>query len=154
VALLIGRLYEVYLKDYGAPHSNEVARFLEEFYRKYSDGFINVPTWEEIKDEPARYYVLYDDSKTTLEEAVIGVGAVRIANGYIKRVVIRKDMRGRGLGKLLLTHLISVAANRNDHVTLHVRKNNTVMRHIVEKLGFQIKEEDENSYLYELRVMG
>ena len=66
------------------------------------------------------------------------------AIGYIKRVVVDPDFRGRGLAQHLMQHIIQFA--RNDYhlkaLDLHVWEENSAAAHLYESLGFNLQHRE------------
>ncbi len=66
------------------------------------------------------------------------------AVGYIKRVVVHPNFRGRGLAQQLMLHIIHFA--RNEHhlkaLDLHVWEKNHAAIHLYETLGFDLQHRE------------
>lgn len=64
--------------------------------------------------------------------------------GYIKRVVIHPDFRGRGLAKSLLTHVMACARTEYNlqAVDLHVWEQNVPGIKLYELLGFELQHRE------------
>jgi len=64
--------------------------------------------------------------------------------GYIKRVVILPDFRGRGLAKTLLTHVLTFAQTEQklQAVDLHVWEQNVSAIKLYELLGFELRHRE------------
>jgi ribosomal-protein-alanine N-acetyltransferase len=69
---------------------------------------------------------------------------------HISNIAIHPDYRRRGLGKMLLTHLLEEAVARGAaKASLEVRRSNTAARHMYEKLGFKVVTVRKNYYVPE-----
>lgn len=58
--------------------------------------------------------------------------------GHITNIAVVPEMRGRGLGKMLVKGLMQLAQIRGvERMTLEVRPSNQVARRLYEKMGFE-----------------
>ncbi|HLI68165.1 MAG TPA: N-acetyltransferase [Ktedonobacteraceae bacterium] len=66
------------------------------------------------------------------------------AIGYIKRVVVHPDFRGRGLARQLIHHLIAYARNELHlaALDLHVWEGNQPAVRLYESLGFELQHRE------------
>jgi ribosomal protein S18 acetylase RimI-like enzyme len=73
------------------------------------------------------------------------------AIGYVKRVVVHPDYRGKGLAKHLMQHIIHFARHERklEAVDLHVWEGNTTAIHLYEALGFTLQHRE---LYYRLRL--
>lgn len=64
--------------------------------------------------------------------------------GYIKRVIVHPDFRGRGLAKILLTHVMACAHTEYNlqAVDLHVWEQNVSAIKLYELLGFELQHRE------------
>ena len=71
------------------------------------------------------------------QETISGVG-------YIKRVIVHPDFRGRGLAKTLMTHIITFARTEQNlrAVDLHVWEKNLSAIKLYEILGFELQHRE------------
>jgi ribosomal-protein-alanine N-acetyltransferase len=61
-----------------------------------------------------------------------------VDEAHVTSVAVKPDMRGRGLGELLMLSLFDIALRLEARwVTLEVRVSNTIARRLYEKLGFR-----------------
>jgi ribosomal protein S18 acetylase RimI-like enzyme len=64
--------------------------------------------------------------------------------GYVKRVIVHPDFRGKGLAKLMLQHIVNFA--RSEHIVhaidLHVWEGNHSAIRLYEKLGFKLQHRE------------
>lgn len=81
----------------------------------------------------ARYLVAEENG-----EIIAYAGAWMIFDeGHITNVAVRKDQRGKGIGKAIMAALMQYAANLGvRYVTLEVRKSNTVAQELYKGFGF------------------
>lgn len=83
-----------------------------------------------------------------------------IAYGYLTKwpefpiptvgIWVKDTLRGYGLGKKILKHLIEKASDEYPAVRLSVLKTNAVAIHIYKEAGFKTTEEAENVYWMQL----
>ena len=66
------------------------------------------------------------------------------AVGYIKRVVVHPDFRGRGLAQHLMQHIIQFAHSEYHlkAIDLHVWEGNAAAIHLYEALGFALQHRE------------
>jgi ribosomal protein S18 acetylase RimI-like enzyme len=71
------------------------------------------------------------------QETISGVG-------YIKRVIVDPDFRGRGLAKTLMTHIITFARTEQNlrAIDLHVWEKNFSAIKLYELLGFELQHRE------------
>jgi ribosomal protein S18 acetylase RimI-like enzyme len=64
--------------------------------------------------------------------------------GYIKRVIVHPDFRGKGLAKQMLQHIIKFADTEQklEAVDLHVWEGNLSAIHLYESLGFALQHRE------------
>ena len=64
--------------------------------------------------------------------------------GYVKRVVVHPDYRGRGLSRILMEYVITYARNEQGMaaIDLHVWENNIPAIRLYESLGFQLQHKE------------
>lgn len=64
--------------------------------------------------------------------------------GYIKRVIVHPDIRGHGLAKSLLTHILAFARTEQklQAIDLHVWEGNVSAIRLYELLGFELKHRE------------
>ena len=121
------------------------------------DSFSASPT-RDIHRDVHKYFGSVDPS--THEKTVIfladveGTAAAKVElmlppaesispTGYVKRVIVHPDFRGRGLSKYLLNHVIDFAASLNlKEIDLHVWDQNQPAIHLYESLGFELQHRE------------
>lgn len=91
------------------------------------------------------------------EETIVGLGTLWIENkiihsfgkvGHIEDIVVDKTFRGRGIGKLLLTHLVKIA--REQYKVYKVILNSSTSNiGFYEHCGFTPKEQQMVQYFME-----
>lgn len=71
--------------------------------------------------------------------------------GYVKRVVVDPDYRGKGLAKHLMQHIVKYAHTeyKLDAIDLHVWEENHSAIHLYEALGFSLQHRE---LYYRLRM--
>ena len=64
--------------------------------------------------------------------------------GYVKRVIVHPDFRGRGLAKHLMQHIISFASSTYQltALDLHVWEKNYAALRLYEELGFELQHRE------------
>jgi ribosomal protein S18 acetylase RimI-like enzyme len=122
---------------------------------EYLDGFSLSPP-RDIHREMQKYFGSVDPSThdrtlvflletqgTAIGKAELMIPAQEITSGigYIKRVVVHPDFRGRGLAKSLLAHIIAFARTKQklQAVDLHVWEQNVSAIKLYELLGFELQ---------------
>lgn len=125
---------------------------------EYLDSFSLSPP-RDIHREMQKYFGSVDPSThdrtliflLEVQGAVIGKAELMIPAqgtsggiGYIKRVVILPDLRGRGLAKSLLTHILAFARTEQNlqAVDLHVWEQNVSAIKLYELLGFELQHRE------------
>ncbi len=68
----------------------------------------------------------------------------RDAIGYIKRVIVHPDQRGKGLARHIMEYVINYARVEQhlDAIDLHVWDQNTSAIHLYETLGFEMQHRE------------
>ncbi|ADL41733.1 ribosomal-protein-alanine acetyltransferase [Caldicellulosiruptor obsidiansis OB47] len=112
-------------KDIDMVHEIEILSFSVPWSK---ESFI-----DEVKNENAIYYVYEEDSK------VWGFAGMHhiVDEGHITNIAVHPQKRGQGIGRLLLSALISYAKeNGLVGLTLEVRSKNYVAISLYKSLGF------------------
>lgn len=88
---------------------------------------------EEVSNPTARFLVAESDGTS-----IAYIGANNIAGEvYITNIAVLPSYRGKGIGELLLSMLLTVSQKEKaEFVTLEVRESNQAAIHLYEKLGF------------------
>jgi acetyltransferase len=90
------------------------------------------------------------------EGAVLGVVRVSADPDNIEAeyaVFVRSDMKGKGLGHLLMQEMIAYARSRGIHaVTGKVLRENTTMLRMADELGFCRRRDSEDPGIVEVRI--
>ena len=77
---------------------------------------------------------VYVEDDAIVAYAVLSIGA---AEAHLLTVVVHPRNRNRGLGRMLVTHLLNLASNHGaETVLLEVRPTNAVAIELYQKLGF------------------
>lgn len=127
-------------------------------YIEALDGFATSPT-RDIHRDMEKYFGSVDPSThertfifllemngavVAKAELMVPPGDVSSATGYIKRVVSHPDIRGKGLSKQLLQHIIKFAQDKLElaALDLHVWDQNAPAIRLYESLGFHLKHRE------------
>lgn len=115
------------LTDVEAVHAIEAATFPRPWTRQ---DFIK----EMTQNACARYLVAEKDGE------IIGYAGAWIVldEAHVTNVAVRRDQRGRGVGRLLTAGLMQYAANLGvAYATLEVRRGNEIAKRLYQTLGFE-----------------
>jgi ribosomal-protein-alanine N-acetyltransferase len=94
----------------------------------------NAFLYELLENERAVYYVVYNSMNKLI--AYIGMWVI-FDEGHITNFAVHPAYRHQGVGKFLLSHFIKVAREKKvKHLTLEVRRTNTVAQELYQKMGF------------------
>lgn len=111
---------------------------LNEIKDELLDNFDNLWNYEIFKEELANtnseYLVLKNNSQ------IVGYAGIKVILDIadIMDIVIRNDLRGNGLSKLLLESLINLAKEKQcSQINLEVDENNTVAINLYKSFKFQ-----------------
>ena len=67
---------------------------------------------------------------------------------HVNNLAVRPDLQGKGLGTMLLTHVLRAGADRGaERATLEVRRSNAPARRLYERLGFEVAATRLNYYV-------
>ncbi len=84
--------------------------------------------------EGVRFFVFEENGRIL---GYVGLQTV-LDEGYITNIAVTKSARGRGIGKMLLTHLDKVAEDSVlSFISLEVRESNTPAIGLYEKSGYE-----------------
>ena len=99
-----------------------------------------------------------------LDEEIIGAVWIRILSGKIKgygnidgetpefAISLFKEYRNRGIGTLLMTHMIDYLRKKGyKKASLNVKKENYAVK-LYQKVGFEIMDENEEDFLMVLKL--
>lgn len=94
----------------------------------------------DIGENGYRYFIAYDGEKQ------VGYCAIKPDHEnrgiFLSKLYVEKENRGRGISRLMLNKIISLAFEKNlDNIWLTVNKNNNNSIGIYKKLGFEIAGE-------------
>ena len=126
-------------------HENDFAAILDIYAKSKLDEliyecteFVLLPLEQDHKRlvelRESDVYV-YDDN------GVVGYGA--LLGSEIRALFVLPDYRGKGIGKLLLKHLLSCIEGS---AILYVAKSNTPAKNLYETFGFKVAEQFETTY--------
>ena len=87
----------------------------------------------ELENDLSRYIV------AKIDENIVGFAGVIILpdDAEITNIVTRKDMRKKGIGKLLLDKLIQMAFELKKDISLEVNEENNAAINLYKKAGFE-----------------
>lgn len=86
---------------------------------------------------------LLHSSKIYIYEATNMAGFVGFKGNYISWLFVRPSYRGQGIGKKLVSHILSMLSGE---VTLNVVRSNFVAKNLYENLGFKVAKEVTANY--------
>jgi putative acetyltransferase len=126
-------------------HENDFPAILDIYARSKMDEliyeqkeFVLLPLTEDQKRlaelQESDIYVCEDNG-------IVGYGA--LFGSEIRALFVCPDCRGKGVGKLLLTHLLSLIEGP---AVLYVAKTNAPAKNLYEKFGFKVTDEFETTY--------
>ena len=89
---------------------------------------------KELESENSKYIVAKSDNE------IIGFAGIKVMADEcdIMNIVVKKDYRNKGVGLILLKHLINISEKLNMNcINLEVNENNLPAIHLYEKVGFK-----------------
>jgi ribosomal protein S18 acetylase RimI-like enzyme len=125
---------------------------------EYLDSFSSSPT-RHIHRDMHKYFGSIDPSThertliflLAVQGRIVGKAELMIptcddinSTGYIKRVIIHPDFRGRHLARILLDHILTYAQTKLhlQTIDLHVWEENTAAIKLYKHLGFQLQHRE------------
>ena len=104
------------------------------------DDFWNANILENDLKQDSSYYVIAKE-----KDEILGFAGLNFVldEATISNIAVRKDMRNKKIGTMLLLELISKAKEKSSLITLEVNIKNTVAIHLYEKYGFKITRQEE-----------
>jgi|SRR5882724_7809208 len=126
-------------------HENDFAAILDIYAKSKLDeliyecrGFVLLP----LEQDQKRLAELQESDIYVCEDnGVVGYGA--LFRSEIRALFVLPDCRGKGIGKLLLKHLLSCIEGP---AVLYVAKSNAPAKSLYETFGFKVAEEFETTY--------
>ena len=121
----------------------KISQFCEEDIKEISENLQtdfdefwneNILT-SEIKNENTKYI------KASIENKIVGFAGILINYDdiHVMNIVVRKDCRNNGIGKILMEALIELAKKENkESLTLEVNEKNIPAIKLYEKFNFEI----------------
>ena len=108
---------------------------IEEF-----DDFWNENILENDLKQDSSYYIIAKE-----KDEILGFAGLNFVldEATISNIAVRKDMRNKKIGTMLLLELINKAKEKSSLITLEVNIKNTVAIHLYEKYGFKITRQEE-----------
>jgi len=121
----------------------------EEIDRQAFPTMLPPPNYErELKNRLAHYIAACDGEEG--KDYIAGFAGLwlLVDEAHIVNIVVRDSHRRRGVGELLLMHIIKLAMDRGaELITLEVRDSNKIAQSLYKKYGFSIKGIRRNYYL-------
>ena len=104
------------------------------------DDFWNANILENDLKQDSSYYVIAKE-----KDEILGFAGLNFVldEATISNIAVRKDMRNKKIGTMLLLELINKAKEKSSLITLEVNIKNTVAIHLYEKYGFKITRQEE-----------
>ncbi len=97
--------------------------------------------WNEnmLKDElllPSSYYII-----AKYEEDIVGFAGINLVldEAHLANIVVKKNMRKRGVASKLLASIIDIAKENSSFLTLEVNENNLPGVKLYQKYGFEFR---------------
>lgn len=107
------------------------------------DDFWNIDTFaSELNDVNSKYIVV------TCNDIIVGFGGIKTVDNTsdIMNIVVKKDFRGHGISKLILSHLINLAKLSSNTLILDVHEDNLVAISLYKQFGFETIHIRKNYY--------
>ncbi len=124
-----------YLDSLSSSPTRKIHREVEKYF-----GSIDPSTHEQT------FIFLAEQGTTAVGKAELMVppGETVSGIGYIKRVIIHPEFRGRGLSRQLMEHVVTFARDELHlaALDLHVLENNVPAIHLYEALGFAFQHRE------------
>ena len=104
------------------------------------DDFWNANILENDLKQDSSYYVIAKE-----KDEILGFAGLNFVldEATISNIAVRKDMRNKKIGTMLLLELINKAKEKSSLITLEVNIKNTVAIYLYEKYGFKITRQEE-----------
>ena len=104
------------------------------------DDFWNTNILENDLKQDSSYYVIAKE-----KDEILGFAGLNFVldEATISNIAVRKDMRNKKIGTMLLLELIDKAKEKSSLITLEVNTKNTVAIHLYEKYGFKITRQEK-----------
>ncbi len=132
-------MYSVIIRPFDARDSSDIIRIDSESFSTMN------PTYDLF------IYMTYGSEILVADigNAVVGyvVISYREEEAKIMSLAVKKEFRGKGIGKMLLREIIKKARSRGvKRLTLEVRISNRIARELYKKMGFEIAGVIESYY--------
>ena len=102
-----------------------------------------------LKNKNTYLFELYDGKKIVGTVTLIVIHQITGYKGYVEDVVVDEKYRGRGFGKKLILHIISLAKKMDiESLELKSEPYRIVANILYKKMGFKIKEAN----VYKMRI--
>lgn len=124
-----------YLDSFSSSPTRDLHRDMEKYF-----GSVDPSTHERTVIVLAEY----NGEAVAKAELMLPAAGVSHAVGYIKRVIVLPTMRGHGLAKRLMQHIVTLAHDpyQLTALDLHVWDENTTAIRLYEDLGFQLRHRE------------
>jgi ribosomal-protein-alanine N-acetyltransferase len=95
--------------------------------------------WAELAQHDSRHYVVLESSDDPSEQPLGYAGLMAVgATADVQTVAVAPSAQGRGLGRVLLDHLLAAAVDRGcREVLLEVRADNAPAQALYARAGFE-----------------
>lgn len=90
-----------------------------------------------VADENSHAYVIREDGHIVAAGTLCVIHTLEFTNACIESVVVSSSQRGKGLGRLLVEHIINEAKRMNVH-SIHLTSNpkRVVANNLYQRMGF------------------
>ena len=123
---------EIKISQFCEEDIKEISKILQ---TDFDDFWIENILTSEIKNENTKYI------KASIENKIVGFAGILINYDdiHVMNIVVRKDCRNNGIGKILMEALIELAKKENkESLTLEVNEKNIPAIKLYEKFNFEI----------------
>lgn len=90
-----------------------------------------------MEDENSHAYIIREEGHIVAAGTLCVIHTLEFANAYIESVVVSSSKRGKGLGRLLVEHMINEAQRMNVH-SIHLTSNpkRVAANKLYQRVGF------------------
>jgi ribosomal protein S18 acetylase RimI-like enzyme len=137
---------EIQIRRAEARDAADIARLLHDFNREYSEP---TPSVEELTETIGRLLGEGEITVLLAGEGPVGLALLRFRPGlwstgleaYLQELYVVPSLRGRGIGRALLTRAIELSRERGaDGIDLNTGETDTAARGLYESMGFTNRE--------------
>ncbi len=124
-----------YLDSFSASPTRDIHRAIEQYF-----GSIDPSTHQHT----IIYLAEFEGTAVAKAEFMLPSSDLSEPIGYVKRVIVHPNWRGRGLARLLMQHIITQAHNTYHlaAVDLYVWEENQAAIRLYEQMGFQLRHRE------------